>query len=504
MAYQRIFRIYSHDGVTNDILPNEEVVDARCEFVRQGGCGSGSLLLKGPFNSYNITPGMHVQFLYDSLTPWYIGRVEEVSPASPSGTSVRLFGWMTYLNDIQIGGRGKNDSKDPVHYVHPDDADIFPSDPDKELQTKTEVETLTELLEDVVTNYVIPDTPISFGSFDTPTDPEDNEFLSMIFRGEDSVSQLMRHVAVALGWSAWGVNESGVLFIKNMPTSTTLQFQEGVNVFNLVKNVDRSKMFNRLTLTGGPIFGAADDPGFYHYRVNAVHYPSILNYGEKKMSITVPWLRTNLDTYRFASKLLAEFGGPTTNYTFSVLGHEAIGVERPILPWLDRVSLLDANGVELTNGIPVNVQYSFNDTPIVESMTLGTDELNFQIDSHPNRHEEFDPEDLGDGYGYNCEGFTEPLGPIGGFPGWNCRGGGEGVLETALTPPTNLTDSPASCTVTVYHRDPSTHQLSATAQTVEVFSSDPTLEGKVGAYCRWKKVGGVNQFTYLACPVEEE
>lgn len=504
MAFQRLFGVYSADGTLYDPLPNTEVVDARCEFVRQGGCGSGSLLLRGPMGTYNITPGMHVQFWYDIDTAWYIGRVEEVAPASPSGTAVRLFGWMSYLNDIQVGGRGQGDSSDPLHYVHSDDPDAFPNDPDKEYQTRETMTTLTGMLQHIANNYVTPSSPITLSSFEVPTDAEDNKMISMIFRGEDSVSQIFRQVCVALGWSSWGVQENGVLFIKNLPTSTSVVLQEGVNVYNLSKTVDRSKMFNRLIFTGGPVYGTTNDPGFYHYRRNIVHYPSILNYGEKKISLTIPWLRTNEDVYRFIVKLFHEFAGPTTNYTFGVLGDESLGLERPIVPWLDRVSLLDYAGNELINGIPVSVQYSFNETPMIESMTLGSDDLNFPTDSGPMRHEEYDPTDLGDGWGFNCEGFTEPLGPVGGFPGWDCTGSGEGVLKNALTPPADLTSTPASTIVTVYRRDPTTHLLTATTEEVEVFSSDPGLEGAVGAYCRWKKIGGVNQFTYLSCAPEAE
>lgn len=75
----------------------------------------------------------------------------------------------------------------------------------------------------------------------------------------------------------------------------------------------------------------------------------------------------------------------------------------------------------------------------------------------------------------------------------------EGVLESDLTGPACALDEPTSATVRKYRRNRSTKALEETTNTETVYNSDPDLEGPVGAYCRWQRIGGILQFVYVGC-----
>lgn len=88
----------------------------------------------------------------------------------------------------------------------------------------------------------------------------------------------------------------------------------------------------------------------------------------------------------------------------------------------------------------------------------------------------------------------------------------EGVLETALAATDCVYDAPTSATARRLARrpatrelyDPSEEEISSSASSVQpkidtVYNSDPDLFAPAGAYCRWKVIGGILQFTYVSC-----
>lgn len=470
MAFDRVFKIYNSAGALQGTLDNKIVEHAEFELLRQGGCGAGSLRLAESFDTDTLEVGDNVQFCLDSSTPVYMGRVEEVTKTVPSGTEVRLFGWVSYLNDLALGGRGKGDADDPLLYAGDD---FFPSDPDADEQVRVDTSSIKTAIEDIYTNSIAPNTPITLSSIETSTD---NDFLkSMVFRGEENVSQVIRQMAVSAGWMSWGVEENGLFFVVNLPIASTHSYQIGVDVENLSESTDRSLMYNRIIFTGGPVYGMSTQHGFAPYKENVVHYPSRTTYGEKKISLTIPWIRTNDDCQAFCERFFQEYAGLSVRYTFDVSGELTIPK-----PWLSRVLLLDADGNTLKNAVPTVVRVQFNETPVV-SLTLGPEDLQFPSDPHPKRDPGFNPTDLGDGTEFNCAGLVAPLAPTSGWgETWECESTGPfvfGVTTEEISAGTCVIGPPAitACREIVYND--STGEMELVCRSFDMYTFDPSLDG---------------------------
>lgn len=493
MAFDRIFTHYNSAFTSSSTLPTDLVSGASFELLRQGGCGSGELTLAESFDSSTLSVGDHIQFGYTTGQVWYLGRVEEIKKSSPSGTQVRLYGWLSYLNDLALGGRGLGDSQDPIVYA---DDDYFESDPDFDQQTRVDTASIEEVVTDIHTNIIATNTPITTANIETPT--ENDEMKSMVFRGEENTAQIIRSLAVSAGWMSWGVDPAGDFFMVNLPVSTTHTYQEGVDAENLSETTDRSMMYNRVILTGGPVYGTGDEHGFYHYKKNVVHWPSFEQYGEKKISLHLPWIRTDTDAQKFFEKFFQEYAGLTVQYDFDVSGVSSLP-----FPWTSRVALLDYAGNALKNAVPTRVHVKFDHTPVV-SIHLGPEDLQFPVDSHPNRTEDFDPTDLGDGSPINCNSLTYPLAPSGGWPDtWDCdeAGGWQfGYTTEDIVGNDCIVGLPAVTTCQKVRFNSATGAIEEVTGTFQMYSFDPGLDGTpAGTAVIARKIKGLYWSIWVGC-----
>lgn len=391
MAYERLIELIDTDGSTVlETLSNgsvSTVKDAGFELIRKTGCGAGSFTLTNPFTVRNVAPGMSIRCKYDSNTPVYLGRIEETEYSSPSEVTVRTFGWFSYLNDIQIGGYGQYDRKPPERYGR---SDWFVNDPDHSLQTHYTASQPHQVINQLYTNYIDPESPVGLGTVETPDVV--TSFESMTMRGEENLSQVIRTIAMIQRDASFGVNADGdFYFINKRDYEPALKtFQEGVDVRDLRQSVDRSLMFNQVFITGDYIYGADTPAGFYRYGGRFIHNPSVSAYGYRTFRAYVPWIRMDRDAIRFAQGFFDNYAGLTTRYSFKTTGQETL-----LKPWDGRIALKDQAGNLLTTSIFDRIQVDFNEVPVF-TITLGPEEPQFPEPPEPQRWEQPDQNDGGD------------------------------------------------------------------------------------------------------------
>lgn len=482
MAYERIFKVYNSAGVYQGDLSSSLVESAEFTLLRQGGCAEGSMTLAAAIGNCPFGVGDNIQFCYDASTPWYMARVEEITEELPSGITVRLHGWLSYLNDLSLGGRGNADQDEPILYA---DDDYFPNDPDNEVQQQVTASDIPTVVNDIYTNTIAPNTPIALSAIDTG---DSTPLKSMVFRGEENVAQVIRQLAVSAGWMSWGVEENGLFFMKELLPAANFSYKVGVDVEKLTKTTDRSLMWNRVIFKGGYVYGTGTQHGFAPYTRNVFHAPSIAAYGEKKINITLPWIRTDTDAQHFFEKFFQEYAGLTERYTIVVPGISVLPK-----PWVSRIQLLDTDNSVLKNAVPTRVRVSFNETPVA-TITLGPEDLAFPADTHPDRKEDFHPDDLGDGVSLNCEGMTGPLAPVGGWPGeWECDPLPRQVhfvLLDDLAAPSSPCGPYEVATARAYKRSTSTNileEITGEKGIITLINSCPDTSGSAGTYGRASK-----------------
>lgn len=386
MAYSRVIKHFDTDGSTLIANISSVVKDCKFELLRKGGCGSGQLTLSYPFTSRPIEPGDHIQCLYDASTPWYLGRVEDVEYHSPSEASVRCYGWWSYLNDIHVGGIGQHDVELPKRFSK---SDWFVNDPDHSIQTNVAVSQPNQIVSNLYTNYISPVSPISSGTIESPDVA--TEVNSFVFRGEESVSQIIRTLGLIQRDANYGVDATGAFFFTNKNDAGSLKtYQEGVDIQDLTEDQTRELMYNMILLTGGYVYGVNNPVGFYRYLARVQHNASVSAYGARKINLFVPWIRTNRDLLRFAQSFFDNYAGLTKRYHFKTVGQTTL-----YKPWDGQLTLKDASNNVLRKSTWDRMEVEFNEQPTF-NITLGPEEPQFPEAPEPQRFEVEDPNDPGD------------------------------------------------------------------------------------------------------------
>lgn len=375
--YTRVIEHLASDGSTvvatyqdGDSLFADGVVSASFDILRQGGCADGTLVVDTAFLETAIDTGEHIRLSYKTggvANAWYLGRVEQVDDSVPAEAVIRMYGWMSYLNDRTIGGPGQ-DSLDDLPVLYTNDADLFLNDPDYAIQVYTPVDYYHELVGALYTNYIAPYTPISLGTVNTPTIPV--EIGSRVFRGQESVAAIVRELAVAQYGAAYGVNAQGQFFMLNRPTSGTLSatFQEGVDITAMSRSTDRSLIVNSLIIIGDYIY---EPLVAYRYARKFKSLSSINTNGERKRTIYVPWLRTDAQALRFAQQIFDDYDTAVTRYSVQVEPQGAM-----VWPWSGYVRIFDIDGNAIVTEEVSRVSVEFDEAPQL-TFHLGPEDLQF-------------------------------------------------------------------------------------------------------------------------------
>lgn len=364
MPYTRRILHYS-PGPTDFVseISDRAIAGAWFELHRHGGCGSGELKLRDEFSDRNtIGIGDWISFEYDTGNRWYLGRVESREATSPAGTAYRLEGMGIELGEVFPGGFGRNvaDGIPPHRYAR---TDLFPNDPDRVSETVDAVSTPQDLVLLLMQQYVVPRSDILLdpAKIETPVEPA--SITSLKFRGEESVRSVFKEAAVRAQNASWGVDETGTFFFLKSPTSLAATFREGGDLISLEEMLDRETIFNRVVLTGGYVYDAPVNSdvtarGFYRWRGNYLQPASRDQYGDRRIRMWIPWIRTATDSREFMREFFRVYGQPSTRYLVEVGNQNSL-----LRPWTGTVRLEDKNGNELVTRPIDTIRVQFDHAP---------------------------------------------------------------------------------------------------------------------------------------------
>ena len=370
MAYQRLLLHYGANQTDfKGVLSQRAVKNCWFELHRQGGCGAGQLKLNDDFLDRNeIEPGDWIACEYSTGDRWYFGRVEQVQSDSPSGLLIQLEGPGIELNEVFPGALGANSQGIKPHlYAR---TYLFSNDPDGLIESVDTVINSAELIQKLIQQYVVPNTKIQYVSSLIETGPLANDVTSVKFRGEESVRSIIKEVAIRARGASWGVNAQGEFFFLQQKTTQQAVYKEDLDLTRLRETRSRELLFNRVVLTGDYVYDLPDTSEqlarrSYRWRGNYRQPNSIDNYGERRIRMWVPWIRTREDSRSFVSEFFRIYAGPVSQYFIETTPQTSLPV-----PWLGIVKLLDRNGTILSELQPERVRVQFDHEPQFQ-MELG-------------------------------------------------------------------------------------------------------------------------------------
>ena len=345
------------------VISDRAIAGCWFEMHRQGGCGAGELRLKDEFPQRNaIDVGDWIAFEFDTGDRWYLGRVEHRQAESPAGVTLRLEGLGVELGEAFPGGFNPNvgDGTPPHRYAN---TDLFSNDPDRDLETFDSVDEPHELVDLLLLQYVVPQTHITRDPALIEASIPVSTVTSLKFRGEESVRSIIKELAVRARNASWGVDADGKFFFLRQPAGVIATFQEGVDVVSLQEMRDRNLLYNRIVLTGGYVYDQRISSGdiprrVYRWRGNYQQPASRDKYGERRILLWVPWIRTRDDSRAFTREFFRTYADPPTRFLVEVANLQALP-----RPWDGPVRLLARDGSELALMVIETVRIQFDHAP---------------------------------------------------------------------------------------------------------------------------------------------
>lgn len=366
-------RVILHHGIdpqaAGTAIDDRVVGGCWFEWHRQGGCGPGELKLERSWvESADVRPGDWISIGPSIGDRWYLGRVEEWRADYPAGVVVKLGGMVNELNEVFPGGLGPNGIA-PQRYGA---TDAFPHDPDYSLQQYHATQSVQSIVTTLVQQQILPRTHVT--SVGPITAPISAGVDSITMRGEESVRSLLKDLAVRAGGAAWGVDEQARFYFQPDGTAVSATYQLAGNVTRCAATRSRDILFNRLQITGDYIYDRLDRSDniaqrVYRFRQIHVRDTSVTAYGEHRIRLWLPWIRTDDDAYRFAEAFFDLYAAPPTKYLVEAIAD----VAQPPKPWLGRVQLADEAGNTIASGVPSVVRVRFDECPTVR-MEIGPED----------------------------------------------------------------------------------------------------------------------------------
>lgn len=362
MPYRRRILRYGPDPDHWDGALDERAV-AGCSFelLRLGGCGSGEVQLRDGFVDRGACAvGRWIACEFDDGDRWYLGRIERRSAASPAGVTLQLEGMGVQLGEVYPGGFGADaDGRPPHRYAR---TDRFPGDPDHDRETVDVVERPEDVVRLLLQQYVVPQSDIKAVSSLIEDAPVAAELVSLKFNGEESVRSILKDLALRVRNGSWGVDELGRFFFLQPRNEIVATFQQGVDLTVLRETQNREALFNRVLLTGGYVYGSpmvdSAVSAAVRWRGNYLQPASISQFGERRIRLWTPWIRTVEDSRQFVREFFRTYATPPIEYDIEVVQRGSCP-----RPWLGAVRLLDRTGTELAVGQPASIRVQFDATP---------------------------------------------------------------------------------------------------------------------------------------------
>ena len=340
-------------------LSDRVIVGAWFELHRQGGCGAGEVRLHDAFaDRETIAVGDWLAFEYGSGNRWYLGRVASREATSPAVVTFRLEGMAAQLDNVFPGGFGASANGIAPHRFA--QTDLFSLDPDHSEETIDIVSGPADVVRVLIQDYVTPDTDILYDADRIDEPANASTVTSLKIRGAESVTALLRDLAVRARGAVWGVDETGTFFFQPTPTTPAAIWREARDLTKLEETRDRRFLFNRMILVGDRIYSANSDgtQSSYRWQAHYIQPQSQSAYGECTIRVSVPWIRTASDSRAFAREFFRLYAEPTPRYRLETGTQVAL-----FRPWLGTVRVENRDGEELITAAAETVRVQFDHSP---------------------------------------------------------------------------------------------------------------------------------------------
>lgn len=401
MAFERRVIHLDDDAATelavlsSSAISDPRAIEASFTKLRIGGDAEGQLKLKDSFlDRGSVEIGQYIAFEYSTGLRWYLGRVEEVIEHSPNHVDISLYGMWSELNEIFPGGFAESNIGKPHRFQ----ASAFnPNDPDFSYQTEDIVTQPDDLVRKLWELYIAPSSNVGYGVVEACV--QEPGLDGFVLRGTESVAELLRTLAVMCNNASVGVDEHGLLYFMQPSQVLKATFQEGVDCEELQLRTDRSLLYNYMAMTGGYVYGANTESGFYRYMANFKQESSISQYGQRGLHVYLPWVRRNKDAETFSENFFARYARPTKRAEFKTDCQTAL-----LKPQDGQIKVLDRNDAVVVTDFFDELKCEFNHCPIFQVM-VGPEDVAFPESPEPDTGELGSPAQKGDGQ-------PAPPGPI--------------------------------------------------------------------------------------------
>jgi len=356
MAYERVFKHFDADHQLVGSIDSEVVAGARFTLRRYGGCAEGQITLRRVFTDRTaFEPGHWISFEFDSSgsSRWYYGRIEQRRTLSPAGVTLSLMGMGVQLYQVFVG-----DFRVPIVYGRSDVQ--FPDDPDAGDESFVPGAQIGQVVQRILDDHVLPATDITYAS-----DGIDAISVAMRhakFAGEEHVVDVFKQLALWSGDANWGVDADGQFFFQQKNAEVQGTVQEGVDAVRLEETRDIDLLFNRVLFIGGWIYRSFDGPPPIRYasrfRRHFKRQSSIDVWGQRRLRIDAPWIRTTPDASAFVSAFFDTYAQPVNVYEVQVEDRAALWQ-----PWDGPIRLKDADGNTLSEQHPQEIEVLFDERP---------------------------------------------------------------------------------------------------------------------------------------------
>lgn len=340
-------------------LTDRAITGCWFELRRQGGCGDGEVRLRDAFPEREaIRLGDWVACEYDVDDRWYLGRVVERTATSPAGVMLRLEGMASQLDAVFPGGYGSEaDGVAPHRYGC---TDLFPADPDQAHVNIDCVSRPEDLVRLLLEQYVVANTNITVDPDLIEDAATATDLAELKVRGTETAAAILNDLALRSRNASWGVDEYGRFYLLQRRETVAVEWQEGRDLVSLEEIADEGLIYNRVLLTGGLVYAECANPpcGTYRWQGNYLQPQSRAKYGERRIRLSLPWIRTPADSQAFVREFFRVYAEPTPRQRVEVARQSTL-----VRPWLSAIRVLDQRGNVLVAAQPEVIRVQFDHAP---------------------------------------------------------------------------------------------------------------------------------------------
>ncbi len=325
-TFERLIWHYPAGGTARVQIASWATAQTWFELDRQGGCGAGELHLSRLWPQRDaVAVGDLIAFEYHAGNCWYLGRVQDRVAINPAGVVLSLQGLTSLLGEIFPGGFGA-DSPDGNAPLRIAQNDRFANDPDRDLETVVPLNRPDEAVRYLMANYVAGRTAIDYRPELVANTPN-RVVESLKLNGEESLRAILKDLAMRAGDFRWGVDAARQFFFQPTSQQIGYRYRLGESLVSLETTRSLDEIVNRVLLTGGVIYTGAtpasgEPAGSYRFRQSYLRQTSQQTYGDRRRTMSLPWIRTAADALAFANQYLDEYAQPADRLEAEVLASE--------------------------------------------------------------------------------------------------------------------------------------------------------------------------------------